>query len=45
MVRQIPHQFTWLSIELFNDFGEVFATALLSVAVAVERNEMDFAIA
>jgi len=35
-VRQVPHQFPWLSIQRFNQVSEVFVTAaLLAVAVAV----------
>jgi hypothetical protein len=43
-VRQIPHQFWWLAIQMFNNHSQIFATALFAVTVAIQGNEMNFAI-
>ena len=45
MMRQIPNQFGWIAIELFDQVGEILATALFVVTLAIESDEVNFAIA
>jgi hypothetical protein len=39
---QVPDQFRRLTVELFHQVGQIFATALLAEPIAVEGDQVNF---